>query len=98
MSERIQCFTPNLATVFTIKDTLIMPNAMYNDAIFEMNNTADVDVPAMNSVDGKVLVPPPETRPATNRGDSEGLMPSPAPRPMSLGSDQGGGSNCCLFL
>ena len=91
MSERIQRFTPNLATVFTIKDTLIMPNAMYNDAIFVMNNTADVDVPAMNSVDGQVLMPPPVTRPATNRGDSEGLMPPPAPRPMSLGSDEGGG-------
>ena len=67
-----------------------MPNAINNDAIFEMNNTADVDVPAMNSVDGQVLMPPPVTRPATNRGDSEGLMPPPAPRPMSLGSDEGG--------
>ena len=63
---------------------------MYNDAIFVMNNTADVDVPAMNSVDGQVLMPPSMTRPATNRGDSEGLMPPPAPRPMSLGSDEGG--------
>ena len=90
MSERIQRFTPNLATVFTIKDTLIMPNAMYNDAIFEMKNTADVDVPVMNSVDGQVLMPPPVPRPATNRGDRQGVMPPPTPRPMSLGSDEGG--------
>ena len=67
-----------------------MPNAINNDAIFEMNNTADVDVPAMNSVDGQLLMPPPVPRPATNRGDRQGLMPPPTHWPTSLGSVEGG--------
>ena len=67
-----------------------MPNAINNDAIFEMNNTADVDVPAMNSVDGQLLMPPPVPRPATNRGDRQGLMPPPTHWPTSLGSVGGG--------
>ena len=44
-----------------------MPNAINNDTIFEMNNTADVDEPAMNSVDNHLMLPP-APLPVTNGG------------------------------
>jgi hypothetical protein len=66
-----------------------MPNTINNDTIFEMNNTADVDEPAMNSVDNH-LMPPPAPLPVNNRGDHQGSMPPPTHLPMSLGSVEGG--------
>ena len=62
-----------------------MPNTINNDTIFEINNTADVDEPAMNSVIDHCM-PPPASLPVNNRGDYQGSMPSPAHLPMSLGS------------
>ena len=70
-----------------------MPNTINNDTIFEMNNTADVDEPVMNSVDDH-LMPPPAPLPVNNRGDHQGSMPLPTHLLMSLGSVEGGG---CLF-
>ena len=66
-----------------------MPNTINNDTIFEINNTADVDEPAMNSVIDHCM-PPPASLPMNNRGDYQGSMPSPAHLPMSLGSVGGG--------
>ena len=63
-----------------------MPNTINNDTIFEMNNTADIDEPAMNSMDDH-LMPPPASLPANNH---QGSMPPPAHLSMSLGSVKGG--------
>ena len=65
-----------------------MPNTINNDTIFEMNNTADVDEPAMNSVDDH-LMPPPAPLPVNDRGDCQGFMPPPTHWPMPLGSVEG---------
>ena len=66
-----------------------MPNTINNDTIFEINNTADVDEPAMNSLIDHCM-PPPVSLPVNNRGDHQGSMPPPTHLPMSLGSVEGG--------
>ena len=66
-----------------------MPNTINNDTLFEMDNTADVDEPTMNSVDDH-LMSPPAPLPVNNRGDHQGSMPPPTHLPMSLGSVEGG--------
>ena len=66
-----------------------MPNTIKHDTIFEMNNTADVDEPAMNSVDDH-LMPPPAPLPVNNRGCHQGSMSPPTYLLMSLGSVEGG--------
>ena len=65
-----------------------MPNTINNDIIFEMNNTDDVDEPAMNSVDDHPM-PPFTPLPAKNQGGRQCFMPPPRHWMVSLGSVEG---------